>query len=161
MIKNYFQKSTPVILSAKIILLVIALLSVVITISPTARKTFKNTFLKNNQRTILSTVSGDVFNNGKLIKVVKVKEQNKILLEIYDYPEMGARKLLDQIILRDYLDGYIQSGLETLNLALKDMDGDQILEIIAPSFDSDMNPHVNIFRYNSSIERFEEDLSHQ
>jgi len=106
-------------------------------------------------RKVLSTAQGDVFNNKSDVLVVKVETEKGLSLEILGTPHDGQRTLLEVIPLPDRRDGYFHFRGQAANLALHDLNGDGSLEIFAPSFDEQMIPHLNVFRYNPSQGRFE------
>lgn len=117
------------------------------------RKSIKKSF-QGETRAVLSVVVGDVLGNGKPTKVVKVKSENGILIEIYDAPINGARKLLHTLTIADPHDGYFHLNGTATNLALKDVDNDNVVDIIAPSFDSNMVAHLNVYKYDGQMESF-------
>lgn len=107
------------------------------------------------ERRILSVASGEIFPDGKTGRVLKLLTKEGIVLEVYGTTENNVSPLLDTIRLEDKRDAQFQFRGRATNLALKDMDGDHVFEIIAPSYDDSLVPHLNIFRYNSSTGHFE------
>lgn len=87
--------------------------------------------------------------------MIKIKTHEGLFLEIYGLSAEGGRPLLDRIQLPDRRDGYLNFGTNTANLFLQDMDGDDVPEIIAPSFDENLVAHLNIYRFNPTSLKLE------
>lgn len=109
--------------------------------------------LSLNQRVVLSTVTGEITADGVLSKVVKVRSEDKIFIEVYKMYESG-QELITKLAIPDVHDGYFHIKGESTNLLLNDVDGDNIPEIIAPSFDKDLVAHLNVFKFDSNSNRF-------
>ena len=62
----------------------------------------------------------------------------------------NTRPLLGSIKLPDQRDGYFYFQGKATNLALDDLDGDEVLEIIVPSFGEIFRARLNIFKYDQS-----------
>jgi hypothetical protein len=107
------------------------------------------------ERTLLSVANGRVFEEKASARVVKVSTPSGIVIEVYGPAVNNTQPLVDKIQLKDRRDAYIQFQGRATNLALKDMDGDSVFEIIAPTYDSSLVPRLNIFRYNKDSRRFE------
>jgi len=63
--------------------------------------------------------------------------------------------LLAKITLPEKRDGYFQLKGNATNLGLVDVDGDSILEIIAPTFDDQMVARLNIYKFNADTKGFD------
>lgn len=106
-----------------------------------------------NKRVVLSTVTGEITSDGILSKVVKVRNDNQIYIEVYKLYDSG-QELVTKLSIPDVHDGYFHIKGESTNLLLNDIDGDQVPEIIAPSFDKDLVAHLNIFKFDSGSKSF-------
>lgn len=106
-----------------------------------------------NKRVVLSTITGKLTDDGISSKVVKVRNNHKIYIEIYKLYESG-QELVSKLSIPDVHDGYFHIKGESSNLMLNDVDGDNIPEIIAPSFDQDLVAHLNIFKYDKNSKSF-------
>lgn len=111
-------------------------------------------FWAPNDRKVLSVATGKIFPDADG-RVIKVQTPDQIIIEIYGPLKEDTPPLLEQIVLPDKRDAQFQFRAKATNLALKDLDGDNVFEIIAPSYDSSLVPHLNIFRFNPSTGRFE------
>lgn len=111
------------------------------------------TALQLNQRVVLSTITGDITNDGILSKVVKVRSDNQIYIEIYKLYNSG-QELVSKLVIPDVHDGYFHIKGESTNLLLNDVDGDKVPEIIAPSFDKDLVAHLNVFKFDKNSKSF-------
>ncbi|MCB0420696.1 MAG: hypothetical protein KDD61_06855 [Bdellovibrionales bacterium] len=137
------------------VMLFVALLSAsIITVFHTDIRLNLKSFFSGPSRTVLSVVIGDVMGNGTAAKVVKVQTKDSLLIEIYDAPENGARKLLHTLKIQDPHDGYFHLNGSATNLALEDIDNDGVVDIIAPSFDANMVAHLNVYKYDPQLETF-------
>ncbi len=134
-------------------LFVFAMVSVAV-LHPQIRENLRMKVLPDD-REILSTVTGDIMGDGSVLKVVKVKSKLGLFLEVYKPNQDGFSTKMARIDLKDTKDGYFNFNGKTANLALKDINGDSIAEIIAPSFDEDFVAHLNVYSYNAFTGQFE------
>lgn len=105
-------------------------------------------------RKVLSTATGDITGEGQLIKVVKIKTQKGLFIEIYSVDASHQGPLVNRFRLPDTRDGYFHFRGQATNLALDDLDGDRVLEILAPSFDEELVAHLNIYKYDAETKSF-------
>lgn len=136
------------------LILPIFLLSLAICLYSPWRNKLQNS-LRGPDRQLLSTVIGDLRNDGKPIKILKFRTRDGLVLEFLGSGEAGARPLLDRVTLADPYDGYFDFGGEATRMAIVDLDGDKKFELIAPSFDQNLIAHLNTFKYNAQTEKFE------
>ena len=59
---------------------------------------------------------------------------------------------MGSIPLPDHKDGFFLYQGEATNLALEDVDGDQQLDIIAPSYDNNLVARLNVYSYDQRSE---------
>lgn len=107
------------------------------------------------KRVLISTVMGDVLGDGTPVQVAKIRTRDSILIEVYVPARDGSRVLIDRIELDEKRDGYFTLNGNLTNLAIDDVDGDQLLEIIAPAFDQNLNAHLNVYKFNQSSKTFQ------
>ena len=122
-------------------------------LSPSARAPLRE-FFAPPEKKILSVASGPITPNGSS-RVFKVKTPAGLFVEAYGPIKDGYEPLISRLRLPDIHNAYFQVLGRATDLALKDVDGDQIFEIIAPSMDGALVPHLNIFRYNKDSKQFE------
>ena len=79
--------------------------------------------------------------SGQIFRVLKVLEKSSIFIEVYETSE--AQKLWARIQLPDKKDGYFHVAGQATNLAFQDLNSDGRYEILAPTYDASMNPHLN------------------
>lgn len=137
-----------------VLLVPIFILVVVISLNTSWRMRFQS-FLRGPERKLLSSVVGDLRNDGTSIKILKFRTRNGIVLEFLGSSDTGARPLLDRVILSDPYDGHFDFAGEATRLAIVDLDGDNHLELIAPTYDENLVAHLNIFKYNSVTKKFD------
>jgi len=128
------------------------LISLICVLHPEVRSYLRGLF-KQQFREILSTTRGPLLKNFTLSRVIKVRTNEGIFIEIYGGGT--TRPLLDRVRLPDRRDGYFNFGGTTSNLFVHDLDGDQVAEIIAPSFDENLIAHLNVFSFNTNTLKLE------
>jgi hypothetical protein len=136
--------------SAQLMALLIPGLMVVATLHEETRTTIRDT-LQPEYRKLLSTVFGDVLGNGTPIRVMKIKTRDGIFLEVY---KASNYELLQKINLDQKTDGFFTFHGHATNLALTDVDGDDIPEILASGYDENLSAHLNVFRYDRDTHLF-------
>lgn len=129
-------------------------ISILVLVSDSSRNALRF-FFRAPEREILSVAMTDLMGTGQANRVVKVRTPDAILVEVYGPLEDDGRKLIDTIRLPDRRDGHYHLLGQAVNLALKDMDGDRQPEIVAPTYDAQLVPHLNVFKFNKEIQRFE------
>lgn len=108
-------------------------------------------------RIVLGTAVGDILNQGSQMKVIKVKSKDGLFVEVYGAYEEGRRSLVDRFKLEDQFDAYFHFlKTHTANLYLDDIDGDQKLEIVVPTFDQRLQARMHVFRFNETTKSFEQ-----
>lgn len=103
---------------------------------------------------VLASVEGDLLNNGTAVKAVKYRSSQGIFVEVHRL-DASSNTLIDRILLPDKHDGLFNYNNQVTRLAIADIDGDSKLELLAPSFDNQLVPHLNVFHYNPATQRFE------
>lgn len=136
------------------VLALIAMGLITIAVIPSLRTSVKD-FFADSQREILAKVSGHMSESSPQITVLKIKSKNTISLEIYTQDENGSLVLMSKIPLFDTRDGHVLVQGNATNLAITDMDKDGTLEIVAPTYNDQMVPRLNVFKYNPSTKSFD------
>lgn len=126
------------------------LLLIGLAVYPPSRKWLQEWIQPGYEREIIATVEGNLLNDGKLVKVIKYKGPGTIFLEI-----MSGNELIGRIILPDKHDGLFNLQGRVTKLAIADIDNDGVNELMAPTFDDQLVPHLNIYRYNPANKQFE------
>lgn len=111
--------------------------------------------LARDGREILATAEGDLLNDGSLTKVIKYRHQEGIYFEVLKMASDGTSETVERVLLPDKHDGLFNFQGHVTRLAITDIDGDGKSELLAPTFDNQLVPHLNVFRYNPAIGRFE------
>lgn len=126
---------------------------IVVAVVPSLRGRVKDAFL-NTERKILSKVDGSLSKEGPKIVVLKIRSGNSLLLEVYDDTPEGLT-IMARLPLYETRDGFVLLQGSATNLALSDVDKDGTLEIVAPTYDDQMIPRLNVFRYNPATKSFD------
>ena len=123
--------------------------------NPTWKERFQ-TYFQGNDTKVLAVVYGSLMNDIRKQKVVKISSQNKLYLEIYDTTESANSAIrLQKIILPDSLDTQIDFRGNLTRLIIADINQDGQADIIAPTMDGQMNPHLNAYTYDKDSKSFE------
>jgi hypothetical protein len=132
----------------------VAVLALVGALTPAFRE-WVQTYIQDTSREVLATAEGDLLNDGSLVKAVKYKSGDQVFIEILRSTPDHSFSLVDRIDLPDKHDGLFNFHGHITRLAITDIDGDGKMELLAPTFDSQLVPHLNIFRFNPTLKRFE------
>lgn len=141
-----------------ILLIILGLTTFIMTtiaVVPQYRDQFRQKMI-SSKRQLLAKINGRLSADYPQVTILKVKENDKLFVEIYDMrkgPE--TPELIQKIELSDHRDGYIQFRQSSTNLLLIDATGDPTMEIVAPTYDEQMNPHLNIFRFVMESKTFD------
>ena len=88
--------------------------------------------------------------------MVKILSQNKIYIEIYDATDsINSPHRIQKIALPDSLDTQIDFRGNLTRLIIADINQDGQADIIAPTMDGQMIPHLNAYSYNKDYKSFE------
>ena len=104
----------------------------------------------SHSRQILAKADADLTGKGDWVTVIKVQTADSLSLEIYRTDAQHVTsEFLKRIVLPDRRDGYFTFHGNATNLAITDVDNDHNLDLIAPTFDENLVPRLNIYRYDS------------
>ncbi len=140
------------VLFSVLMLLAAALLAAVLT--PSIRESAQG-YLSGVGREVLATAEGDVLNDASMAKVIKFRNKNGIWVEVMKIAQDGSSTLVDTVALPDKHDGLFNFQGHVTRLAIADIDQDGTMELLAPTFDQQLVPHLNVFRYNKDLKKFE------
>jgi hypothetical protein len=104
---------------------------------------------------ILATAEGDLLGDGSNCKVIKYVGSEGVYVEIRKLAPDGNSSLVDRVLLPDKHDGLFNFRGHVTRLALFDVDKDGKLELLAPTFDNQLVPHLNVLKYNLSTGHFD------
>lgn len=107
-----------------------------------------------NDRKILSSLIYMPDSSGHRYQVMKIKNDNKIVVEIYRIIDQYNFKFISRIDTGNKYEGYFLLGGSATNLAYINIDDDPINEIIVPGFDQNLNAHLNVIKFDSTTESF-------
>lgn len=137
-----------------IALALVAMLITTVAVIPSLRSKAKEAF-SFEDREILAKVSGKIGAQGPRVTILKIKSHNSLTLEIYDLDGADGMTLIAKIPLAESRDGFFALNGNATNLALTDVDSDGEMEIAAPTYDDQLVPRLNIFKYNHSTKSFD------
>lgn len=136
------------------VLLLTAALVLAAVLTPSVREGIQQHFNGSN-REVLATAEGNLLGDGHSVKVIKYRHREEIWVEILKIEDNGSTTIVDRILLPDKHDGLFNFQGHVTRLAIADVDHDGALELLAPTFDQQLVPHLNVFRYNPSLKKFE------
>ena len=136
------------------LLALVAMALVTVVVVPALRTKVKDVFVTPD-REVLAKVSGKISTEGPQVTVLKIKNQNALSVEVFAAEEGGALALIAKIPLFEVRDGHFLLKGNATNLALMDVDNDGHLEIVAPTYDDQLVPRLNVFRYNVNSKSFD------
>ena len=137
-----------------ILLGVIALALAVGAAIPSVREKAQAFFMKDGNE-ILATADGDLLGDGTTQKVIKVRNNEGIYVEVLKVLPNGDTHVVDRILLPDKHDGMFNYHGHVTKLAIADIDNDGKMELLIPTFDAQLVPHLNVFRFNPLMNKFE------
>ncbi len=132
---------------------ILLLISFILVLNPKARLHLTN-LVQKVDREVIATLETDLSMPNKKFKILKIQSKSGLWVEIYDLSLSEDR--VAQFQLPAKVDGQMFVNKKSSSLFVSDLDGDQILEVIAPSFDSKLHPKVHAFRYNPITDSFSE-----
>lgn len=135
-----------------LLLLAASLLAAVLT--PSIREK-AHRYLEGVGREILATAEGDLLNDSSTVKVIKYRDRDGLWVEILKMETDGRSHQIDRVALPDKHDGLFNYQGHVTRLAIADIDQDGSMELLAPTFDQQLVPHLNVFRYNQALGKFE------
>jgi hypothetical protein len=135
-------------------LVLMALLVTVVAVTPSLRQNLREYFLPEH-RTILAKINGDLTGRGLRVTVLKIQTRDNLLIEVYNEENPETTTLMAKINLPEKRDAYFSLKGNATNLGLADIDGDGVLEILAPAFDDQMVARLNIYKFNAGTRSFD------
>lgn len=132
----------------------LALIFMVVVGVPSWRTSVQEYFTKP-EHDILATAEGDLLGDGSNCKVIKYMGSEGVYVEIRKLKPDGNSDLVDRVLMPDKHDGLFNFQGHVTRLAIYDIDQDGKLEVLAPTFDNQLIPHMNILKYNSDSRHFD------
>ena len=103
----------------------------------------------------LRTVEGPLIEAGLDLRVLKIKQGDKIFLRFLKKNADNSYWFINAIELKGSREAYFNYRGEPFSLSISDDEGDGSLDIIAPAFDKFFWPHINLAFYNKQSKKFE------
>lgn len=132
-------------------------LAIFIYLNPHSRKMISD-WGGSKQRTVLASIETTTLRGPHPFKILKIKEGSDLWLEVYFLMQNQdghiENELHKKLTLKGAFDGHILIQERASNLAIANIDADQDLEILAPTYDRSMTPILNIYKYDPILEEF-------
>ncbi len=120
----------------------------VLTLIPTSRE-FIRSVIVTNSRSVLAKADADITGQGMKVSVIKVRTSDTIALEIFENEGDSLKlKFVKRLVLPEKRDAYFNFRGNATNLVVTDVDGDGTLEIVAPTFDENLIPRLNVYKFD-------------
>ena len=117
------------------------------------RTWMRDTFL-SQKRVVLAKADG-FLTKDMPITVIKVVTSETLSLEVYVRKDNSDDlQFFKRIILPEKRDGFFTFRGNATNLVLTDLDGDGNIEILAPSYDENLIPRLNVYSYDPESNSF-------
>ena len=157
--KNVFEKSLFGLFSPKVFfLLSLALLAFYMNFlfvsQPFTIKNVLDKLYKKKIRQTLSRAEGSLTALGMDIRVLKIKQGDKIYLEFLSRNADNSYWFINSVELKGSREAYFDYRGEPSSLLISDDNGDGFLDIIAPTFDKFLWPHINLAVYDKETKKF-------
>lgn len=136
------------------VLALVAMTLITVAVIPSLRTKVKDAFT-DSDRIVVAKVSGSLSPQGPRVTILKIKKSKDLTLEIYFTDDNEVLSLMAKLPLFETRDGYFLLQGNATNLALTDVDKDGSPEVVAPTYDEQMVPRLNIFKYNSDTKGFD------
>lgn len=149
--ESTFHKKEILIMS---LLALVAMALLTVAVVPSLRNSVKEIF-SSNERVILAKATGSLTAEGPKVTVLKIRSKDSLMLEIYSEDPGQENTLMAKIPLYETKDAYFVVNGNATNLALTDVDNDEIMEIVAPTYNDQMVPRLNIFKFNRASKSFD------
>ena len=105
-----------------------------------------------NQDRLLSTVVGDISGEGDYFKILKFKTKEGVRVEFLKYRSGGVKELVREANLPGPYNGFFEYRGHSVQLAMGDVDGDGLMEVMAPTFDQSLKARLNVYYYHKDQE---------
>jgi len=135
-------------------LCLISVLLAALTLLPSSRE-FIQSVIISNSRDILAKAEADLTGKGMRVAIIKVQTSDTLALEVFENDgDSGKLKFVKRIVLPEKRDAYFNFRGNATNLVVTDVDNDGNLEIIAPTFDENLIPRLNVYKYEIETKDF-------
>jgi hypothetical protein len=142
-------------------LVLAAILLFVFTLSPYATLFKSQSLLKSAQdegpshRKVVSVAQTVEESTGLAFKAVLLKTKFGMELEIYNQTEGPSPKLIDTFKFSAHTKGHFHVQGEPTQLVFMDADYNQILDLVASTYDPSLTPRLHVFRFDPDSKKFQ------
>jgi hypothetical protein len=119
-------------------------------LSPSVRQWFVSPSFQAD-RFVLATLEFPI--EGDLFKIVKIKSQGNILVEIYQQKQTQSI-LYTSFDLKEKTDVFYDFKSSVTNLFIADVDEDQMKEILVPVMGKNLDSQLSVIKYTPETKKF-------
>lgn len=135
-------------------LITTALCLAVLTFLPQSRELIRSLIISNS-RVILAKADADLTGQGQKVSIIKVQTADSLALEVFETDSQGQKlQFVKRLVLPERKDAYFNFRGNAANLVVTDVDGDGALEIVAPTFDDNLIPRLNVYKFDPETRGF-------
>lgn len=113
-----------------------------------------HSFWNPSQDRLLSTVVGDISGEGHYFKVLKFKTRQGVRLDFLKRHPRGMKELVMEVNLHGPYNGFFEYRGHSVQLAMGDVNGDGLMEVMAPTFDEKLQARLNVYYYHENHGNF-------
>jgi len=106
-----------------------------------------NNFFYPEERQVLASLKTDLNLEGSQYKVLKIKSGKKIWIEIYNLNTPEKHAIAFGVDAK--ANGQMMVDKKASALFASDLDGDNIMEIVSPTFNKDFQPQINAYKLDT------------
>jgi hypothetical protein len=133
----------------------LSLLLIAMTFIPATHELVRNLIISQS-RQVLAKAEADLPQGGGKIAVIKVKTADTLAIEIFESDSEGKNlNFVKRMVLPEIRDAYFNFHDQATNLAIGDIDNDGHLEILAPTYDENLVPRLNVYKYDANLKNLE------
>ena len=127
----------------------LSLMLIAVSFIPETRELIRNLIISQS-RVVLAKADADLPKGSGKISVIKVRTADTLAIEIFESDYQGQNlKFVKRTVLPEIRDAYFDFHGQATNLAISDLDSDGHLEILAPTFDENLVPRLNVYKYDA------------
>ena len=125
-------------------------ISLSIGLSERVRDNIRSALLPNQSK-VLSVIRTVQIKDDLIVDIYKIKEQSGIIVKFIN---ATTGEHFQTFSPQDSWDGYYLVNGRNTNLFLNDVDNDQSLEILAPTFTQNLEARLHVLKYDSASNNF-------
>lgn len=139
-------------------LLIAAAFSAAVSVIPSWRQKAQEHLLHSDRKILAKVVTQIDLHKPEEFLIFKIQQGDQLFVEVYKQNKADGQtesQFMTKILLSEKKDAFVNFQGNATNLAVTDMDHDGKQEIIIPSYDNEVTPRLNIYKYNEETQSFD------